>query len=59
MISTSGAGDTMIASFIYGIDNGMDIKKALGFSNACAAKAAFNEGIPGADALGEVLKEFS
>ena len=59
VISTIGAGDTMIASFIYGIDNGMDMQKALGFSNACAAKAAFSEGIPGADALGEVLKEFS
>ena len=57
--STIGAGDTMTASFVYGIDNGMDMKKALGFSNACAAKAAFSEGLPGSDALEEVLKGFS
>lgn len=59
VISTIGAGDTMVASFIFGIDNGLDMKKALEFSNACAARAAFGEGIPGADILLEILREFS
>lgn len=59
VVSTIGAGDTMIASFIYGIDNGLSAETALNFSNACAALGAFSEGLPDADGLGKILKEFA
>ena len=59
VVSTIGAGDTMIASFIYGIDNGLSAEAALNFSNACAALGAFSEGLPDADGLGKILKEFA
>ena len=59
VISTIGAGDTMLAAFIFMFDRDHDYRKALDFSNACAAKAAFSQGLPGTEALKEVIKEFS
>ncbi len=59
VVSTIGAGDTMIASFIYMLDRSHDYRKALDFSNACAARAAFGQGLPSASVLSEIIKEFS
>lgn len=59
VISTIGAGDTMIASFIYGIDNGQTMEAALNLANACAACTAFSEGLPDEASLGKIVKGFS
>lgn len=59
VVSTIGAGDTMIASFLYGIDHGFDMKKALEFSNACASNSAFTAGLPCSETLRGIIKEFA
>ncbi|MBR1796449.1 MAG: 1-phosphofructokinase family hexose kinase [Clostridiales bacterium] len=59
VISTIGAGDTMLASFIYMLDRDNNYRRALDCANGCAAKAAFSQGLPDAEALKAVIKEFS
>ena len=59
VVSTIGAGDTMTASFIYALDRDGDMKKALEFSNACAAMSAFTAGLPDSDSFSRIVKEFS
>ena len=51
VVSTIGAGDTMLASFIYMLDVCGDCRKALEFANKCAALAAFARGLPAASEL--------
>ena len=58
-VSTIGAGDTMVASFIFMLDRSGDPLKALEFSNACAACCAFTESLPSIDSLKDILKGFS
>ena len=59
VISTIGAGDTMLASFIYSLDKNKDMKKALNFSNICAACSAFSSGLPSQEDLHNFIKELS
>ncbi|MBP5181065.1 MAG: 1-phosphofructokinase family hexose kinase [Clostridiales bacterium] len=54
VVSTIGAGDTMLASFVHAIDKGMDIRASLEFSNKCAALAAFTAGLPDEKALSNI-----
>ena len=51
VVSTIGAGDTMLASFICAVDRGMDMKAALEYSNKCAALTAFTSGLPEKESL--------
>lgn len=41
---TVGAGDSMLAGFIYGLSQGCDIKAALSWATACGALAVCREG---------------
>lgn len=59
VVSTIGSGDTMTASFVYMLDKSGDFSKALQFSNACAACAAFGPGLPSSEALSGIIREFS
>ena len=58
-VSTIGAGDTMIASFTFMFDRTHDYRKALDFSNACAACAVRTQGLPAASDLSDIIKEFA
>ena len=58
VISTIGAGDTMIASFIFMLDRSGDHQTALRFSNECASLSAFTKGLPSAKALGNILSNY-
>ena len=42
--SSVGAGDSMVAGFIYGISNGFTANKALAYATSCGALAASQEG---------------
>ena len=59
VVSTIGAGDTMIASFTYMFDKTHDYRKALDFSNACAVCAVRVQGLPSASDLSETVTEFA
>ena len=56
VISTIGAGDTMLAAFIFMYDRDHDYGKALDFANVCGACSAFSQGLPDAEVLGELIK---
>jgi hexose kinase, 1-phosphofructokinase family len=51
VVSTIGAGDTMLASFVNAVDKGMDMKAALEYANKCAALTAFTSGLPDKEML--------
>ncbi len=42
--STVGAGDSMVAGMLYGIEQGFPIKEAFGFATACGTLAVTKEG---------------
>jgi 1-phosphofructokinase len=58
VVSTIGAGDTMIASFIFMADRSGDMAKALKFANECAARSAFTAGLPDMNTLKDILKNY-
>lgn len=43
VVSSVGSGDSMVAAFIYGIENNMDIKDCLRLSVAAGSACAFSE----------------
>ena len=59
VVSTVGSGDTMIASFIYMLDQSGYEQRALQFANECAAATAFTSGLANADELKVVINKFS
>ena len=59
VVSTIGAGDTMIASFTYMFDKTHDYRKALDFSNACAVCAVRVQGLSSASDLTNTITEFA
>ena len=59
VVSTIGAGDTMLSSFIYDLDKTGSAREALRFANCCAAACAFCRGLPSSSELSSAVKEFS
>ena len=59
VVSTIGAGDTMLAAFTYMFDKTHDYRKSLDFSNACAVCAVRVQGLPSAANLSETVREFA
>ena len=59
VVSTIGAGDTMLAAFTYMFDKTNDYREALDFSNACAVCAVRVKGLPSAANLSETIREFA
>lgn len=49
ILSTVGAGDSMVAGFVYGLEKEMQIKDALAFAAACATKTISVDGYPRLD----------
>ncbi len=49
ILSTVGAGDSMVAGFVYGLEKEMHIKDALAFAVACATKTISVDGYPQLD----------
>ncbi len=46
VVSTVGAGDSMLAGFVYGLEKGMNDMEALGFGAACSTLTITVEGYP-------------
>lgn len=46
VVSTVGAGDSILAGFLYGLQMKMKLKDALSFGSACSAKTISTEGYP-------------
>lgn len=46
VVSTVGAGDSMLAGFVYGLEEGMTPSEALGFGSACSTLTISVEGYP-------------
>lgn len=54
--NTVGAGDSMLAGFIYEYDKSRDFQSALSFSIACGAATAFNKGIATKNEIEKLIK---
>jgi 1-phosphofructokinase len=55
VVSTVGAGDSMVAGFVYGLINDMPLDRSLAFASACSSLTIEVEGYPKLD-LDEALK---
>jgi 1-phosphofructokinase len=43
VVNTVGAGDSTVAGFLYGIQNGFSYAECARFANACGAATAFSD----------------
>lgn len=49
IVSTVGAGDSMLAGFVFGLEKGMSLKQSLAFGSACSTLTISVEGYPRLD----------
>lgn len=57
VVNSVGAGDSMVAGFIYGYLKNKDYKEALRFGSAAGSASAFSESIATKEKVEELLKE--
>ncbi|WP_262122364.1 1-phosphofructokinase [Anaerococcus sp. Marseille-Q5996] len=57
LINSVGAGDSMVAGFIYGIKNGLSKKDAYKLAVACGTATAFSEDIASKEYVYEILEK--
>lgn len=57
VISSVGAGDSMVAGFIAAIENGLEMKKALRLSIACGSATAFSSGLANTEKIATLYKK--
>ena len=57
VVKSVGAGDSMVAGFIYGYLKNKDYKEALRFGSAAGSASAFSESIATKEKVEELLKE--
>lgn len=57
VVNSVGAGDSMVAGFIYGYLKNKDYKEALRFASAAGSASAFSESIAEKEKVEELLKE--
>lgn len=55
-VSTVGAGDSMVAGFIYGLEATGDVKEALRWGTAAGSATAFSRGIAKAPKIREIYR---
>ena len=55
VVNSVGAGDSMLAGFISGLEQGFD--NALKIGTACGGATAFSEGLASREKIGELLKQ--
>lgn len=46
VVNTVGAGDSMVAGFVYGVTKGFEVTKAFKLAHACGTACAFTENLP-------------
>lgn len=59
VIDTVGAGDSMVAGFIYGIEQFNDAEKALIYGSACGSATAFSIGLAEKKEVEELLSQIT
>ena len=57
LINSVGAGDSMVAGFVYGIKNGLSKKDAYKLAVACGTATAFSEDIASKEYVYEILEK--
>jgi 1-phosphofructokinase len=55
LISSVGAGDSMVAGFIYGVINNLNTKDCFKWANACGIATAYSKGIAKIDKVKEIF----
>ncbi len=55
VVSTVGAGDSMLAGFVYGLEQGMELQAVLAFALTCSMLTIGVEGYPKLE-LSKVMK---
>lgn len=59
VINTVGAGDSMVAGFVYGYQQGMDKESIFKFACACGTACAFCEDLPDKNQIMKIFKVIS
>lgn len=55
-VNSVGAGDSLIAGFIYGINKGLSFKESLLLGVACGSATAFSEGLGNKSSIYQILE---
>ncbi|AKX34026.1 1-phosphofructokinase [Spiroplasma litorale] len=59
LVNSVGAGDSMLAGFVYGINNNLDIENTLKYAASCGGATAFTEWLANKKEIIDLLEQIS